>query len=137
MPYELFLALKYLRARRRRRLARATTLAAISGIAFGVAALIATTAIANGFRDEMRDKILHGTAHITLMRADGAPIANYQAVVSRLQSVSGVSAVFPTTYNGALLSGPNGSAYAVLRGVDTNSPASLSEIRATVVDGSV
>ena len=137
MPYELFLALKYLRARRRRRLARATALAAISGIAFGVAALIATTAIANGFRDEMRDKILSGTAHITLMRADGAPIANYQAVVSRLQSVKGVSAVFPTTYNGALLSGPKGSAYAVLRGVDTNSPRSVSEIRATVVDGSV
>jgi len=35
----------------------------------GVAALIATTAIANGFRDEMRDKILARTAHITLMRA--------------------------------------------------------------------
>ncbi len=137
MPYELFLALKYLRARRRRRLARATTLAAISGIAFGVAALIATTAIANGFRDEMRDKILRGTAHITLMRADGAPIANYQAVVSRLQSVSGVSAVLPTTYNGALLSGPNGSAYAVLRGVETNSPPAMSEIRGTVVEGSV
>ena len=137
MPYELFLALKYLRARRRRRLARATTLAAISGIALGVAALIATTAIANGFRDEMRDKILRGTAHITLMRADGAPIANYEAIVSRLQSVSGVLAVFPTTYNGALLNGPKGSAYAVLRGVDTNSPQSVSEIRATMVEGSV
>jgi lipoprotein-releasing system permease protein len=136
VPYELFLALKYLRARRRRRLAGATTLAAILGIAFGVAALIATTAIANGFRDEMRDKILRGTAHITLMRADGAPIADYQAVVSRLQTVSGVSAVFPTTYNGALISGPNGSAYAVLRGVETNSRQAMSEIRATLVEGS-
>lgn len=137
MPYELFLAFRYLRARPRQRLARATALAAIAGIAFGVAALIATTAIANGFRDEMRDKILRGTAHITLMRADGAPIANYQAVVSRLQSLKGVSAAFPTTYNGALLSGPNGSAYAVLRGVDTNSPQSVSDIRRTVTEGSV
>jgi len=137
MPYELFLAFKYLHARRRQRLARATALAAIAGIAFGVAALIATTAIANGFRDEMRDKILRGTAHITLMRADGAPIANYQPVVSRLQSLKGVSAAFPTTYNGALLSGPNGSAYAVLRGVDPNSPQSVSDIRRTVTEGSV
>ncbi|MEP6706269.1 MAG: ABC transporter permease [Pyrinomonadaceae bacterium] len=137
MPYELFLALKYLRTRRRRGFARATALAAISGIAFGVAALIATTAIANGFRDEMRDKILRGTAHVTLMRSDGAPIANYRAVVSRLQSINGITAVSPTTYNGALLSGPQGSAYAVLRGVDTTLPQSISEIRATVIDGSV
>lgn len=137
MPYELFLALKYLRSRRRGRLARATALAAIAGIAFGVAALVATTAIANGFRDEMRDKILRGTAPLTLMRADGAPITNYPAIVSRLQSLKGVSAAFPTSYNGALLSGPQGSSYAVLRGVDSNSPQSLSEIRSTVIDGSV
>ena len=137
MPYELFLALRYLRARPRQRLARATVLAAVTGIAFGVAALIVTTAIANGFRDEMRDKILRGTAHITVMRADGSPIANYQAIVSRLQSLKGVSAAFPTTYNGALLSGPTGSAYAVLRGVDVNSPQSVSDISPTINEGSV
>ena len=137
MPYELFLAFRYLRARPRQRLARATALAAIAGIAFGVAALIVTTAIANGFRDEMRDKILSGTAHITLMRADGRPIANYQPIVSRLQSLKGVSAAFPTTYNGALLTGPNGSAYAVLRGVDVNSAHSVSDITPTVNEGSI
>ena len=137
MPYELFLALKYLPSRRRRRFARATALAAIVGIAFGVAALIASTAIANGFRDEMRDKILRGTAHITLMRADGEPIANHHDIASRLLSIKGVSAAFPTTYNGALLTGPNGSAYAVLRGVDTDSSQSLAEIRRTLTDGSI
>lgn len=137
MPYEIFLALRYLRARRRGRLARATTLAAIAGVAFGVAALIATTAIANGFRDEMRDKILRGTAHVTLMRTDGAPIANHAFIVSKLRSIKGVSAAFPTTYNGALLAGPGGSGYAILRGVDTNSPESLSEIKRTLTSGSV
>lgn len=136
MPYEIFLAFRYLRPRRRSRLARATALAAIVGIAFGVAALIATTAIANGFRDEMRDKILRGTAHITVMRTDGAPITNYQQIVTRLKSLKGVSAAFPTTYNGALLAGPAGSGYAVLRGVDTNSPESLAEIRRTLISGS-
>src|SRR5687767_12185943 len=137
MPYELFLAFRYLRARPRQRLARATALAAITGIAFGVAALLITTAIANGFRDEMRDKILRGTAHITLMRNDGRPIANYHGFISRLQSLKGISAAFPTTYDGALLTGPNGSAYAVLRGVDVNSAQSVSHISPTVNEGSV
>ena len=117
-------------------MARATALAAIAGIAFGVAALIVTTAIANGFRDEMRDKILRGTAHITLMRTDGRPIANHHAVTSRLQSLKGVSAAFPTTYHGALLTGPSGSAYAVLRGVDVTSTQAVYDIRPTIIEGS-
>ncbi|HXS01860.1 MAG TPA: hypothetical protein VN724_14885, partial [Pyrinomonadaceae bacterium] len=61
MPYEVFLAFRYLRSRHKRRLARATSVAAILGICMGVAALIVAFALSNGFRDEMRDKILQGT----------------------------------------------------------------------------
>ena len=64
MPFEVFLALRYLKSRRRRRLARVTALVAILGIAVGVGALIVALALANGFRDEMREKILRGTSHI-------------------------------------------------------------------------
>ena len=74
MPYELFLALRHLRSRHKRRLARVTALIAVVGIAVGVAALIVALALANGFRDEMRDKILRGTAHLTVMRSDGQPM---------------------------------------------------------------
>ena len=74
MPYELFLATRHLRSRRKRRLARVTALVAVLGITIGVAALIVAMALANGFRDEMRDKILRGTAHLTAMRTDGQPM---------------------------------------------------------------
>ncbi len=76
MPYEIFLAFRYLRSRHKRRLARVTSLAAILGICMGVAALIVALALANGFRDEMREKILQGTAHLSVVRADGRPIEN-------------------------------------------------------------
>ncbi|HYJ45539.1 MAG TPA: hypothetical protein VEV81_02925, partial [Pyrinomonadaceae bacterium] len=81
MPYELFLALRYLRSRRPRKLARVTALAAMLCIAFGVAALIVALSLSNGFRDEMRDKILRGTAHITLMRRDGQPMTDWRSIV--------------------------------------------------------
>ena len=55
-----------------------TSLVAILGIAIGVSALIVALALANGFRDEMREKILRGTAHINVMRADGRPISDYR-----------------------------------------------------------
>ena len=77
MPYEVFLAFRYLRSRHRRRLARATSIAAILGICMGVAALIVAFALSNGFRDEMKEKILQGTDHLSVVRADGRPIEDH------------------------------------------------------------
>ena len=118
MPYELFLALRYLRSRRKRRLARATSIAAILGIAMGVAALIVAFALSNGFRDEMREKILQGTAHLSVIRADGRPIENYSELANLLKQVNGVVSASATTYDGALARGSKGSGYAVIRGIE-------------------
>ena len=125
MPYEVFLAFRYLRSRHKRRLARVTAIAAVVGIAMGVAALIVAFALSNGFRDEMRDKILQGTAHISVMRSDALPIKDYESVAARIRQVDGVAEASPTTYDGAMVTGPSGSAYAVLRGVDDSSRTTL------------
>src|SRR5882762_3212377 len=135
MPYELFLALRYLRSRRRRRLARITALLAIAGIAFGVGALVVALALANGFHDELRDKILQGTAHLTVVRADGQPMPNYREIIERIGKVDGVLSASPTTYDGALLSGRQGSAYAVLRGIDRESATARFELPRTLIEG--
>jgi lipoprotein-releasing system permease protein len=137
MPYEVFLALRYLRSRRKHRLARATTLIAVLGIAAGVASLIVALALADGFRDEMRDKILRGTAHITVMRSDGQPLEDYRHVAAEIANVAGVSAAAGTTYDGAVIIGPKSSAYGVLRGIDQSSSQMTNEISATVVRGSL
>ena len=137
MPYELFLAQRYLFAHRKRPLARVTTLAAIVGIAFGVAALVVALALSNGFRDEMRDKILRGTAHVTLMRKDGQPITDFRSLVARLRSIDGITEASATSYDGALLSGPAGSAYAVLRGVDRESARATAEVSRTLSAGTL
>ncbi len=135
MPYELFLALRYLRVRRGRRVARWTALAAVAGIACGVAALIVATALANGFRDELRDKILRGTAHVTLSREGGLSNEEAVSVAARVRRVGGVRDAAATTYEGALLSGPGGAAYTLLRGLDGTSRRALEEVRATLTAG--
>ncbi len=136
MPFEVFLALRYLKSRRRRRLARVTALVAIFGIAVGVGALIVALALANGFRDEMREKILRGTAHINVVQADGQPLRDYQHIAQQIEKISGVTNAFGTTYDGAVIIGPKGSAYAVLRGVDTANAAVLNEIGSSLITGS-
>ena len=136
MPFEVFLALRYLKSRRRRRLARITALVAIIGIAVGVGALIVALALANGFRDEMREKILRGTSHINVVRADGQPLRDFQNVAEQIKKIPGVTNSFGTTYDGAVIIGPKGSAYAVLRGVDISNAAAFREIGSSVTAGS-
>jgi lipoprotein-releasing system permease protein len=118
MPYEVFLAFRYLKSRSKRRLARVTAVMAILGIAMGVAALIVALALANGFRDEMRDKILQGTAHLSVLRRDGRAIEDHGTLAARLRAIDGVVSATATTYDGALVSGSKGVSYAVLRGLE-------------------
>ena len=135
MPYEVFLAFRYLRSRHKRRLARVTSIAAILGICMGVAALIVAFALSNGFRDEMREKILQGTAHLSVLRADGRPIEDYSELANRLRQVDGVVSASATTYDGAIARGPKGSGYAVIRGIE-NEGGRSSQARQWVSEGS-
>jgi len=96
---------------------------AILGIAMGVAALIVALALGNGFRDEMRDKILQGTEHLSVLRTDGRLIEEHAKLADRLRQVDGVVSASATTYDGALARGAKGSAYAVLRGVEGGNEA--------------
>lgn len=133
--YELFLALRYLGSRHRRRFARATALFAILGIAAGVGSLIVAMALANGFRDEMRAKILRGTAHLSVMRVDGLSMVNYRDLSARVKEIKGVSEAQGTTFHPAMLIGPRGSAYSLLRGVDPSSAHAQNELAEFVVAG--
>jgi lipoprotein-releasing system permease protein len=137
MPYEVFLALRHLGSREKRRLARVTALLAVCGIAVGVAALIVALALANGFRDEMRDKILRGTAHLTVMRSDGQSMPDYQDVATRIAKVDNVVAAAGTTYDGVVVIGPRATAYAVLRGIDGTSAQATADIARSLIAGSV
>lgn len=136
MPYEIFLAFRYLRSRHKRRLARVTALAAVIGIAMGVSGLVVALALSNGFRDEMRDKILQGTAHLNVLRTDGLPITDSDTVTVQIHQIDGVINASTTTYDGAIARGPKGSGYAVLRGIESAAGESLS-LRGWLAAGSM
>jgi lipoprotein-releasing system permease protein len=92
----------------------------------GVAALIVAFALSNGFRDEMKEKILQGTAHLSVLRADGRAIENHEELARRLREVEGVVSASATTYDGALARGSKGSGYAVIRGIESDQLAQAS-----------
>ncbi len=114
-----------------------TSLVALLGIGIGVSTLIVALALATGFRDEMREKILRGTAHVNVMRADGRPISDYRNLSARIKTIPGVAGTAATSYDGAMLVGSRGVAYAVLRGLDRDSEQALNEVKDSVIEGSV
>ena len=114
MSFEIKLAFKYFRARRKS-LARFTSLVAVVGIAAGVGSLIIANALANGFSDEMRDKILANTSHISIFTNDGTEISDWYEIKTKIETIENVKEVSPTTYESALITGKDSAGYAVLR----------------------
>jgi lipoprotein-releasing system permease protein len=135
MQYELFIALRYLRARRRQAAVSVITAIAVAGITLGVAALIIAQALITGFRADVQDKVLQGTAHLNLLKKDGGVVENYRELVERVRSAPGVSEASATIYAQVLLSAQGNQEYAVLKGVDLNSPREAKEVFSTVIEG--
>lgn len=135
MGYELFIALRYLRARRRQAAVSVLTLIAIIGITVGVAALILAQAVITGFRAEVQDRILAGTAHLNLLKKNNGGIEDYQALIERVKSVPGVKSVSPTTYEPVLLTIDDLQEQAILKGVDARLAQQSGEAFTTIIEG--
>jgi len=114
MPFEFRLAFKYFRAKRKSP-ARFTSIVAILGIAVGVASLIIAQSLANGFQDEMREKILANTAHISIFLTKGGEISDWENVKAKLEKFENIETITPTAFENALLIGETDSSYAILK----------------------
>jgi lipoprotein-releasing system permease protein len=114
MSFELRLAWRYFRTRQKS-LARFTSGVAIAGIAAGVASLIIAQALARGFSDEMQDKILSNTAHISIFSNDAAEITEWQKIKENLEKSKNVNSVLATTYENAVIVGTDTTNYSILR----------------------
>lgn len=118
MSFELKLAWKYFRARRKS-LARFTSVVAVVGIAAGVASLIIAQALANGFADEMQDKILANTAHVSIFLSNGDEIESWQNLKSNLEKLDNVKEISETSYENAFIIGGDAVSQATLRVVSS------------------
>ncbi len=135
MPYELFIALRYLRAKRRQAAVSVITAIAVAGIALGVAALIIAQALITGFRSDVQDKILQGTAHLNLLKEDNSGIGNYRELINRIRLVSGVKTASATIYAPVLLGAGDRQEQAILKAVDLAAGPEAVEFQNTLVEG--
>jgi lipoprotein-releasing system permease protein len=117
MSYELFISLRYLRARRKQVFVSVITLFSIAGIFLGVAALIIVLAVMNGFETDLRTKILGINAHVVLMEYGGV-LHGYEEVLQKVSREKEVVAVTPFIYSQAMLKKGERVSGVILRGMD-------------------
>jgi len=118
MFFELFVASRYLRAKRKQTFISVITLISVTGVMMGVMALIVVLSVMNGFRDDLMSKILGVNSHLLILSHEGS-FSGYEEVSRRAEGVEGVIATTPFIYSQVMLNSPGSISGAVLRGLDT------------------
>jgi lipoprotein-releasing system permease protein len=119
-PFELRLALRYLRVQRGRTFLSVITAISVAGVAVGTAALVIALALMTGFEEDMKQRILRGSAHLQALDRAESTIFDADEMVARARAIPGVAAVAPVLFSPAMImNDAQGSpSYAELQGVD-------------------
>ncbi len=136
MRFELFVAARYLRAKRRQAVVGAITAISIVGVAVGVASLIIALAITSGMRRDLQDRLVSSTAHVELMRTMNDGIKNWRPLVARLRQVPHVTAAAPGLYEPVLVARGTLSGGAMLKGIVPSEERTVSSLFSNLIAGS-
>ena len=136
MRFELFVATRYLRAKRRQAFIGVITAISILGVAAGVASLIVALAINNGFRQDLQQRLLGSTSHVSLLRVQSDGIKDWPALLDRLSHQPHVVAAAPAIYEQVLISRGPRARGAVLKGMIPSYERKVSDLLSTVKFGS-
>jgi lipoprotein-releasing system permease protein len=136
MRFELFVATRYLRAKRRQAFIGVITGISVLGVAAGVASLIVALAINNGFRQDLQARLLGSTAHISLLRVESDGIRDWRPLLEKLSKQPHVVAAAPAIYEQVLISRGPRARGAVLKGMLPQYERKVSDLLQTVTAGS-
>ncbi|MBI4265615.1 MAG: ABC transporter permease [Acidobacteria bacterium] len=133
MTFELFVALRYLLARRKQAFISLISLISTLGVAVGVMALVVALALMTGLQGELRDRILGATAHVYVWKSGG--IEDYHPEVDTLRGVAGVVGAGPAILGRALISTERADAFISLKGIDPALEAEVTDLERTMLRG--
>ncbi|MBV8050478.1 MAG: FtsX-like permease family protein [Acidobacteriaceae bacterium] len=136
MNFELFVASRYLRAKRRQAVIGVITAISIAGVTAGVTSLVIALAINNGFRQDLQERLLGSTSHINLLRVQSDGMRNWQPLMEHLSKLPHVVAAAPAIYEQVLISRGPRARGAVLKGIVPSDERKVSELLKTVKTGS-
>ena len=134
--FELFLGIRYLKAKRKQRFISVITIISVLGVMVGVMALVVVLSVMNGFRSDLMSKILGVNSHILVLNLSGT-FGGYRQVAGKVEKMDGVVAITPFVYTQVMLNNSGRVSGAVLRGVDPKSAGRVVSFEEMVKEGSL
>ncbi len=128
MRFELFVAARYLKAKRRQAVVGVVTAISIAGVAAGVAALIIALAVTNGMRRDLQDRLVDSSAHVQLMREKNDGIRDWQPLVARLSKLPHVVSAAPELDEQVVVTRGAREGYALVEGIVPAYEKSVSKV---------
>ena len=136
MNYELFIGLRYLRARRRETFISLITVISILGVMLAVMTLNVVMSVMSGFEETLRDRLLGINAHIALVRS-GEPLRDYEKLLAEMSKEPGVIAATPTIYGQVMMTSGSRVSGVVVRGVDPDRVNAVINIQSFLRQGTL
>jgi lipoprotein-releasing system permease protein len=136
--FELFIARRYLRAKRKQVVISVITLISIVGVAAGVMALVVALAVNNGLRDTLQRNLLGATAHVSILEKEpSAGIADWQRLAPQLARIPHVKSAAPALYESGYVSGSIQGAGVAVKGIDFRPGAPVADALRKLKSGSL
>lgn len=136
MKFELFVGLRYLRARRQETFISLITLISVLGVMIGVMTLNVVMAVMTGFEETLRDRLLGINAHIALLKT-GDQFDEHEALLQQVLKQDGVVAAAPAIYGQVMLTSGSRVSGVVVRGVDPDRVNSVVDLQRYLKEGSI
>jgi lipoprotein-releasing system permease protein len=137
MPYEIFIGLRYLKAKRKQFFMSINSIISIAGVFLGVMTLIIVLAVMNGFETDIKEKILGTHSHVILLKQGAGGISNYSALIEQVKGYERVVSASPFIYNEGMLTSKANVSGVVIRGIDPDSAVEVTNIGRAMMDGSL
>lgn len=137
MPYEFFIGIRYLLAKKREKFIPIVTLFSIAGVSVGVATLIITLSVMGGFERDLKEKILGMNAHLYIIEGMGSKLKNYSTIIEKIKKIDNrIIGVAPIITSQAIITSEYGNAGIVLKGIDPKLEHRVSKLKEYTKQGS-
>ena len=137
LPFELFVAMRYLGARGQRASLSLFVWIGVGGVFLGVAALIVVLAVMTGFQDGIRDRIIAANPHLLIFQAGNRTLTDADSVAARVREVKGVRSATPFVLQQALFTASGATHGGLVRGVDLAAPGVRADVTSQIRSGSI
>lgn len=136
MGFRSFIALRYLKSRKRHRSVSFSTAISVGGVAVGVMALLIVMSVMSGFHEDLQKKILGVSTHIVIMNY-GSGMTGHEALMEEIKKVPEVESVSPFVYGQVMVSAGRSAQGVYIRGIEPELEATTTEITRYMRKGSI